>query len=74
MTLFKRGHAGGVMGCGLRGFFAALAEHGEGFLRRGDLLFEAEALLFENRDFRLAGDDDVFLFGALGGEALQFVL
>ena len=29
MALFERGYAGGVMGCGLGGFFTALAESGQ---------------------------------------------
>ena len=74
VALFERGHAGGMLRSRLRRFFAALAQSGQRFLRGGDLLFELDALQFQDFDFGLAGADDAFLLGALGGQALQFEL
>jgi len=69
MALFERGYAGGVLRSYLGGFFTALTESGQRFLRRCDLPFELDALIFQSCDFGLPGIDDAFLLGALGSKS-----
>jgi len=54
MSLFERGHAGGVLRGSAGRFLAALAAGGEGFLRFGNLTLELDTLIFESGDFGFA--------------------